>query len=173
MTAMIVFLLTGCSSISDTLGLGRNPPDEFAVVDRPPLSRPPNFDLQPPRPGAPRPQEQNATSAASAELFIDEGDPFANVDASNTEKALLEAAKTEAADPDIRDKINREAAQMVQESSSFVDDILWWRKPEANATVVDAAAESDRVRESQAANKPLDATPTPVIKRNESDWLGL
>ena len=41
--------LAACSSIREDLGLGRSPPDEFAVIDRPPLSMPPDFGLRPPR----------------------------------------------------------------------------------------------------------------------------
>ena len=39
----------------DALGMGKRSPDEFAVVKRAPLIVPPDFDLRPPEPGAPRP----------------------------------------------------------------------------------------------------------------------
>ena len=46
------FLVSACGEIREDLGLGRNVPDEFAVVEHPPLSMPPDFSLRPPRPGA-------------------------------------------------------------------------------------------------------------------------
>lgn len=52
-----VLALAGCSqgSVQNVLGLGKRSPDEFAVVKRAPLIIPPDFDLRPPDPGAPRP----------------------------------------------------------------------------------------------------------------------
>ena len=40
-------------------------PDEFAVESRAPLTVPPDFDLRPPEPGAPRPQEKTAKQRPS------------------------------------------------------------------------------------------------------------
>jgi hypothetical protein len=66
-----VLALTACEQTRQSLGLDRVPPDEFAVVTRAPLSVPPGIDLQPPRPGAPRPQEPDTRDTASAVLFND------------------------------------------------------------------------------------------------------
>jgi len=43
-----VAALSGCSSISSTLGLERHIPDETQVTVRPALTLPPDFDLKPP-----------------------------------------------------------------------------------------------------------------------------
>ena len=48
-------LVGGCSNIRETLGLSKQSPDEFKVVSRAPLSMPPDYNLKPPTPGAPRP----------------------------------------------------------------------------------------------------------------------
>jgi hypothetical protein len=52
-----VLALGGCArgSVQQALGLGKRSPDEFAVVKRAPLIVPPEYDLRPPDPGAPRP----------------------------------------------------------------------------------------------------------------------
>ncbi len=68
-------LLPGCSAIRQTIGLDRVGPDEFAVESRAPLTIPPEFDLRPPQPGAPRPQE--ASSADKARKVIDTAGPGA------------------------------------------------------------------------------------------------
>jgi hypothetical protein len=49
--------LGGCArgSVQDVLGMGKRAPDEFAVVKSAPLIVPPDYDLRPPDPGAPRP----------------------------------------------------------------------------------------------------------------------
>src|ERR1700749_332981 len=83
-------LLAGCGEVRESLGLGRNAPDEFAVVDRPPLSMPPDFDLRPPQPGAPRPQAVDLKERASTLVLGSapaEGEKPS--DMSDTEKALL------------------------------------------------------------------------------------
>ena len=69
LAAAALALLGGCSSIRSTFGLERNPPDEFAVVRRAPLTLPPDFTLPPPSPGASRPQESAPSQQAAAALF--------------------------------------------------------------------------------------------------------
>ena len=58
--------LSGCGS---TGLLNRERPDEFAVSRQAPLVVPPDFSLAPPNPGAPRPQDNDASSQALDALF--------------------------------------------------------------------------------------------------------
>lgn len=69
----VLFLLGGCSNFKQMVGIDAQPPDEFAVELRAPLTVPPDFDLRPPAPGAPRPQE--ATAAAKAQQAINAAGP--------------------------------------------------------------------------------------------------
>ena len=57
-------LLSGCSNFKQMIGLDQPMPDEFAVESRASLTVPPDFDLRPPEPGAPRPQEKSAEQQA-------------------------------------------------------------------------------------------------------------
>ena len=66
-------LLGGCADFKQIVGLDQTMPDEFAVETRAPLTIPPEFDLRPPKPGAPRPQEANA--AEKAQQVIDSAGP--------------------------------------------------------------------------------------------------
>ena len=50
-------------------GLDRERPDEFAVQRQAPLVVPPDFELVPPSPGAPRPTEGTAAQQALEALF--------------------------------------------------------------------------------------------------------
>ena len=68
-----VLLLSGCADFRQVVGLGQNGPDEFAVETRAPLTIPPDFNLRPPQPGAPRPQE--VTAAQSAEQVMNTAGP--------------------------------------------------------------------------------------------------
>jgi len=66
-------MLPGCTDFRRALGMDRVGPDEFAVESRAPLTLPPEFDLRPPQPGAPRPQE--VTAADKARRVIDTAGP--------------------------------------------------------------------------------------------------
>jgi Protein of unknown function (DUF3035) len=57
-------LVAGCTDFKRAIGLEPGMPDEFAVESRAPLTIPPDFDLRPPTPGAPRPQEKSADQQA-------------------------------------------------------------------------------------------------------------
>lgn len=59
-------LVTGCGSGGL---LGRERPDEFAVQRQAPLVVPPDFELVPPSPGAPRPTEGTSAEQALDALF--------------------------------------------------------------------------------------------------------
>jgi Protein of unknown function (DUF3035) len=57
-------LVAGCADLRQIVGMDQGGPDEFAVETRAPLTIPPDFNLRPPQPGAPRPQEVTATERA-------------------------------------------------------------------------------------------------------------
>lgn len=59
-------MLAGCASGGI---LNRERPDEFAVQRQAPLVVPPDFQLVPPQPGAPRPAEGTAAQQALEALF--------------------------------------------------------------------------------------------------------
>ena len=63
---LVAATLAGCGS---TGLLNRDRPDEFAVSRQAPLVIPPDFALVPPSPGAPRPQESDASRQALDALF--------------------------------------------------------------------------------------------------------
>ena len=77
--------------------LNRERPDEFAVQRQAPLVVPPDFNLVPPAPGAPRPSEGTAAEQALEALF---GGPAAR---SAVETSALDRAGTAA--PGIRSSV--------------------------------------------------------------------
>ena len=170
--SVAILALVGCGSLKEDLGLGRNPPDEFAVADRPPLSLPPDFTLRPPVPGAPRPQDVDLTQHASDTLFNKAG----NVEdraLSGVEKSLLAEAGVDKAAPDIRMTITREAAEKVAVSDHLVQELLWWKRDVSPAVTVDAGGESARIKAAKDKGERLNTTPTPTIERDKGGWLGL
>lgn len=173
-TLLALLALAGCSGVdaANALGIGRNPPDEFAVVDRPPLSMPPDFALHPPQPGAARPQEVAMPDRAKETLFGADATVAKATDESDGEKALLQEAGASKAEPGIREIIDRETAQRVVGSKQLIDSILWWRKSDSSTTV-DASAEAKRIQDAKDKNQSISTGATPIIEKDKSGWLGL
>ncbi len=181
----VALALAGCGGVRESLGLGRTAPDEFAVVDHPPLAMPPDFTLRPPEPGAPRPQETDTSQRANDIVFggdrvTETGGVSGNegaseaADQSDAEKALLEQAGADKANPDIRALVNSEASQKVSVSPHLLDELLWWKKKEVSpATTVNAPAEAARIKAARDKDEPLNEGATPVIEKRKSGWLGL
>src|ERR1700712_1465672 len=84
--------LAGCGSGGGLMG--RDRPDGFAVQRQAPLVVPPDFSLQPPQPGAPRPAEGNIQQQTLQALF---GGPQARSDVENN--ALSRAGQADAGSP--------------------------------------------------------------------------
>ncbi|TMM48134.1 DUF3035 domain-containing protein [Qipengyuania marisflavi] len=95
--------------------LNRDRPDEFAVQRQAPLVVPPDFNLAPPAPGAPRPAEGTAAEQALEALF---GGPAAR---SQVETSVLDRAGQ--ADPGIRSVIGDAETNTVAKGSVTRDII--------------------------------------------------
>jgi hypothetical protein len=111
---------SGCGTLSRAVGATKVSPDEFRVVTQAPLTLPPDYNLRPPRPGEPRPQELAPGEEARAALF---GDEIGQA-ASAGERTLVTAAGAGAADPNIRDTIDFEAQGVVRRNEGFVNRLL-------------------------------------------------
>ncbi len=164
-------LLTGCSdSLTRTFGLTRDAPDEFTITTRAPLSMPPEFALRPPRPGAPRPQEQSEREQAELTLAPQAAlGNNAQVGITPGQEALLQEAGP-AAPADIRRKIDQDA-QLDRPQESFTDKMLFWQSPPPPGTQIDAQKEAQRLRENAAlGNAPTTGT-TPIIQPQKKGFL--
>ncbi len=169
--AAVVLLaaLGGCEGVRDQLGLTKQAPDEFSVVTKAPLVLPPDFSLRPPQPGATGPQE-NSPRAAAREALIGggkNGERAAQSGPSKGERALLRMAGAAQTRPDIREVIDRETAQLIADSATFADRLMFWQSQPPPGTVVDAEKEAQRLRENLAAGKPVTEGETPTIKRRK------
>jgi hypothetical protein len=177
----------GCSNIKETLGLSKQSPDEFKVVSRAPLSMPPDYNLKPPTPGAPRPQEGTPRDQAAAAVFqysnsgqtaalqpdqippIGEGE--ADTAQSSGESALLQSAGASGVDPNIRALVDTETAEDEANSKTLADSLIFWRDPEPYGEVVDPQAEQKRIEENVATGQPLSTGETPTIVRKKKGML--
>jgi len=170
-TALSLGLLSGCSSnqLSRTFGLTRDAPDEFTVTTRAPLSMPPDFSLRPPRPGAPRPQEQSEREQAQEALVPDLALNQPQASASAGQEALM-AQTGPSAPADIRSKVDQDTRYAAADES-FVDKILYWRKPNTQEVQVDPQKESQRLRQNAALGQAPDVGDTPIINQKPKGWL--
>jgi len=170
LAAVALLALAGCSGFKEQLGLTKQSPDEFRVVSRAPLSLPPDYNLVPPAPGAPRPQEGTPTDQARTAVFG--GDPGAQpLGTGASDQAFLDAAGAQNADPSIRQVVDAETRQYNEESSDFIEALIFWRDPVPPGTVVDPQAEQSRIQENQALGRPVTEGDTPTIERKEQGLL--
>jgi len=195
--------LPACSSgTKDLFGRGKAPPDEFAVFSRAPLSLPPGYGE---RPTADQPLPVPGGSAERAALVMPQDEarnamlgvrgpaplgatrtpavaPAAvaapPVAASPGTTALLQRTGAAKANPDIRSTVNRETQLLAEADQTFVEQLMFWKKPTEYGTVVNATAEARRIQETQALGEPIVAGPTPTIERRRKaalegifDWL--
>jgi hypothetical protein len=175
--------LSGCTATMNALGMGKHPPDEFVVVTHPPLQLPAEYNLVPPQPGAPRPQEESAAQLAQAAVVGTGAQAEGTDTASSTqilpsgpatagEEAFLQNAGVAKADPKIRQLVDTEAqAESDAIKNNLYNKILFWQTQPPPGTVVDAKAEQQRLQENAALGKPLTQGPTPVIVRRKRAML--
>jgi len=172
--ALAAITLGACDSgsLRRSLGLDSRGPDEFKVVTRAPLDLPPDFGLRPPQPGAGRPNELSVREQAKQTVFGAES-PAVKMVAGRTagESALLRQAGAVDVDGSIRETVNRESAQLAQADRSLTDRLIFWRSTPPPGTVVDPAAEQQRLRENAALGKPATEGETPIIQRKQRGLL--
>lgn len=151
--AAAAIALAGCSSVKGA----KQGPDETAVATRAPLVVPATFDLKPPQPGAPRPQD--ADTAAAAERVLG-GGTARPAPASAGEQALLTATGANSADPKIRQELRQEVRQ-ASKRKSYADTVLFWRGDRVETgTPLNPGEEEQRIKVARPA-----AQPAPVIER--------
>jgi hypothetical protein len=163
-----VVSLMGCQAFRNASGLGKEQPDEFAVVTKAPLIMPPDYNLRPPRDGAPPVNQIAPTDSAQAALF-DSTDPAAAAkampgDYSDAEKSLLASANATNPDPSIRQQVTTDGRSMEAADDAFTQKMLFWQGDKPEGTNVDAEAEARRLD----AQKAGGTTVAPVMKKRKS-----
>ena len=167
-----VMLLAGCegSGLTRTFGLTRDAPDEFLVTTRAPLSLPPDYNLRPPRPGAPRPQEQSEQSQAEEILVPQTALAGPRSGATSAGQSALLQQTGPSAPGDIRRRVDQEARRD-QGNEGFIDKLLYWRKPDGSQAMVDPALESQRLKQNAALGQSQETGTTPIIQQRRKGWF--
>jgi hypothetical protein len=140
----------GCGTLARAVGATKTSPDEFRVVSQAPLTLPPDYNLRPPRPGEPRPQELQPNEEARVALF---GESVGQA-ASPGERSLVTHAGAGAADPNIRDTIDFESQGVVRRNENFVNSLLAFGGSGAQrAAPLNAEEEARRIEEDEAIRR--------------------
>ncbi|WP_244442970.1 DUF3035 domain-containing protein [Candidatus Phaeomarinobacter ectocarpi] len=169
--------LAGCGGgLDDALGLGKNPPDEFAIVTKAPLAIPPDYSLRPPVPGAPNRQARSAQEIAAAALYSGRAtgvsaQALGQPGSSAGESALIASAGAENASPEVRRLIENEYQSRIDADRSFADRIIFWQDRTPKPIPVDAQAEAQRLRKNDALGQPVTEGETPRIEPKENQGL--
>ena len=158
--------LSACDTIRSAAGLTKEPPDEFAVVSKAPLIIPPDYNLKPPKPGAPPLNQTSPTEAAEAALYS--GDPKAVASAisgnySQGEKVLLAQSGAATANDSIRQQIAADNSGADSADESFTDHLLFGSTDTGDAPL-NADAEKARID----AGKNAQQSQSP---KKDSGWL--
>jgi hypothetical protein len=170
--ACLILGLGGCESVRDAVGLNKNPPDEFAVMTRAPLSVPPTFDLQPPRPGMDRPQEVSTDQQAKKARLGGRYRPQGHAGSTPAETAFLQRAGAVQGNTDVRAVLDRENADLQRLRDDPVDRVLHADElARKQQPVIRSAAELQRIRAAKAQGQAVtgsEAKTQPV--REKSLW---
>ena len=166
------FLLAGCEGggLARTFGLTRDAPDEFTVTTRAPLSMPPDYNLRPPRPGAPRPQEISEQRQAEEILVPQVALSGPRSGATSTGQSALLQQSGPSAPADIRRRVDQDA-RLDKADDGLVDTLLYWRKGSGKEALVDPVAESQRVKANAALGQSQDRGTTPIIQEKRKGWF--
>lgn len=176
---MAPFVLAGCSSSTmQTLGLQRNPPDEFQVTTQSQLAMPADLNsaaanLPAPTPGAPRPQEVAIPVQAENAML---GGAALSGGAPNT--AGDQAFVAQAGPPapaDIRQQISALAAKDAK-SQTLSNRMDPFGIPVAKPAIVDAKLETQRLQRNAALGLSPAKGSTPIVKPKHNNgplgnWL--
>lgn len=156
--------LIGCQSIREAAGVVKTPPDEFAVVTKAPLVIPPDYNLRPPKPGAPPTNQSSPTDTAEAVMTGDSPEAVAASLPNNysaAEKNMLANTGGATSDHTVRSQIAADNKAMTTASPSFTDQLLFRSPPDPYAGhPLDADAEHAKLMAQKADNStPVDGAP--------------
>lgn len=130
-------MVGGCQIAEDLVyGTKSRPPDEFQVVNQPPLSMPPDYGLRPPQPGATRANTAEPAQRARQAVFgINDQNPYQADEASAAnrtvgEQALLARSGATQVNPDIRRILNAEGSVVAEKDRSLTEQLLFMDEQE-------------------------------------------
>lgn len=161
----ICLALQGCSSVKKTLGIDRDPPNEYVVTPSvQPLEMPPDFSCLPtPMPGVERPQDQAARNAQEEKIL---GSSREMASSSPGQAAVLDMCGAQANQDHIRHEIDTEAQMEHMKDKPIVEKLgIKKTKPKGDAlNPYEEAARLEELKTSQSPSALKRVMPPPAIK---------
>lgn len=114
----LAVIVAASSMLAACGGGSKNSPDEFAVVDRPPLTIPPEAGLVPPRPGEPKAQPIDPGRRAFEALFP--GKEYKPSPQKSAGELVLLSQMTRS-DPDVRSHVENRDFEVVKKTLLLAD----------------------------------------------------
>ena len=139
LTVAVALSTTACDKTRESMGLKRVQENEFEVMDRQPLSVPPNYSLRPPMPNAPAAAAVDSTEKAKEALL---GDQVKNDTKSAAEKDFLAKANAENVDHSVRADLAKEVP--AKEEVAPGEALVFWKEGESKKAgdVIDPRVEN-------------------------------
>ena len=160
---LLIIILTlsvfhSCSSVKESAGVNRKTPDEFQVIENPPLVIPPDYSLISPD----QLQEKNIDNVekelAEEILFGLKENNIIEENQLSTMNLILSKANAE----NVSDNIRQEIDEDFDKEINFKDENnLTW---ENEIEILDAIKESERIREKNFNNESIADDDVPVKK---------
>lgn len=173
LAAGFVMGLSSCQSVGRATGAGKNRPDEFKILTKAPLEIPPEYNLTPPRPGEPRPQELAANEAARTAML---GGGAGAKNMSVGERILIQQARRSQPENNIRAVLDSETNRQTYKTKNFADRIMFWKGGDTyieDGTMLDADREAERLRRKKSGDKATGGKDVVIEKKAHSKLPGL
>ena len=149
----LTVVTSGCSTVDEALGKTKSAPDEFEVVVRPPLTLPPNFNLNPENDTAEAPVSSTDAVSVSTRVLTKNA---------STDASVFDALfGTENRIAGIRELVNEETYGIQLERRLPVE-IIFGGQPNVGPNL-DSQKEAIRLRKAFEKGHGITATPTPAI----------
>ena len=145
--------LNACSQVRESAGVNRKVIDEYTVFQNPPLVLPPDYNLLPSEEIIARKKNVNTDEKLSKEILFGLNEETAVIDSSSTSTALdsiLEKSGANKVSKDIRKDFDLDLAKITSTKGVFGGE-----KYMTEDEILDAAAESERIRENIFNNKDI------------------
>jgi len=157
---LLICTLSACSVNKQSLGLGRQTPDEFMVMKRQPLSIPPEYNLTPPEPGK-DPLKQTKPEQQAEELLFGQTNETKE-EFSETDESFLNEIDALNPQSDIRAVLNEEIVNDPANNKYLINDLMFWQDKD-NSVIVDNLEEAKRIKANKKRGANISDGDTPVL----------
>jgi len=144
----ISLIMTGCSINKQSMGLGRQSPDEFMVMKRSPLTLPPEYNLVPPGSKVSISKEINPEEEAQKAIL---GAPIKTEEIKNEDYDFLKSINATKVNPKIRETVNEESENDPTQNKYLINSLMFGSKKD-NSVIVNNVKEAKRIKENKEQN---------------------